>query len=203
MEPSNQRNDIKLAISLMALLTLQLFWQLYTVAITSENVVSFRETDLPLTTLYHQVQYLDEALTMTAKVAALNGNYRLYDRYKMFSEKLDSTLSSINRLAPETQQTMATEQVALANQKLIEMEEMAFDFLRSNEAESAQKLLFGNEYEKYKAVYAKGTEALGESIKLQTSISSKAIDNLIVYNLIMMAVFYIGALVLLIPYVKF
>lgn len=104
------------------------------------------------------IVYLDEALTMSARMAAASGaassGAKWDARYHRLAPQLDAAIAEAKQLAPATS-TGAAETDA-ANQRLVALEEQSFALVRAGKRAGAQALLAGREYATQKAIYAAG-----------------------------------------------
>ena len=105
-----------------------------------------------------RIVYLDEVLTMSARMAVATGDPKWEQRYRRFEGELDAAIQDAIALVPDAG---GTEQTDAANVALIEMENSAFELVRQGELEASREILFGDEYERQKAIYAGGMEVLG------------------------------------------
>ncbi len=80
--------------------------------------------------------HLDEVLTMSARMAAAMGDLQWEKRYRHFEPELDDAIKEAIRL--------------------VYMENGAFDLVRQGRLDEARELLFSEEYETQKGVYANG-----------------------------------------------
>jgi PAS domain S-box-containing protein len=128
--------------------------------------------DLQLLKLCGMVTYLDEVLTMSARMAATTGKPRWEERYRHFEPQLAEDIEELTQLAPELREHEGAAQTDAANRRLVEMEYNAFDLIRKERRDEAEALLFSEEYEAQKRIYADGmTKAL-------TSLRSRTIEAL-------------------------
>jgi len=100
--------------------------------------------------------YLDEVLTMSARMAAATGNLRWEERYRGFEPKLDAAIKEAMKRAPRAYSGEAAAETDAANIKLVNMENQAFDLVRQGRADKAKEVLFSDQYEKQKRVYVNG-----------------------------------------------
>ncbi len=112
-------------------------------------------TEFELQKLSGQIVYLDEALTMSARMAAATGNLDWEDRYQQFQPELDRAIKQAIKIAPESYQEHASE-TDRANEKLIEIENEAFSLVREGKSQTALELLLSQKYQFDKQIYAKG-----------------------------------------------
>ena len=113
--------------------------------------------------------HLDEVLTMSARMAAATGNLQWEKRYHSFEPKLDAAIKEAIRLAPEAYSGKDAADTDAANIRLVEMENKSFDLVRKGRIEEAKTLLFSNEYEEQKRIYAQGM-----TLSLSISLSPPA-----------------------------
>ncbi len=122
-----------------------------------------------------QIVYLDEVLTMSARMAASTGNLVWEARYNNFVNPLDSAIKEVITLAPEAYQDNAN-QTDAANIKLVEMETQAFDLIKENKSKQALELLLSDAYQAQKQIYSQGINNTLENIKQITT------DNIELYS---------------------
>lgn len=108
------------------------------------------------------IVYLDEVLTMSARMAAVTGDPRWEQRYRQSEPKLAAAIHEAVELAAEPRAGSLAAQTDAANAKLVEMENRAFDLVRRNQLEDAQAVLFSDEYESQKGLYAAGIDKLAD-----------------------------------------
>ncbi len=147
----------------MALLTVALFvsipvliwlgWYSYS---SYRSTETHRAQHSKIEQLRGTIVHLDEVLTMSARMAAATGDVRWEQRYRKFEPKLDAAIKEAIKLAPEAYSGKAAEATDAANIKLVAMENRAFDLVRKDRADEARKLLFSDEYERQKHIYAQG-----------------------------------------------
>lgn len=135
-------------------------WKTWSVHQDFKSAVS---RNFELQQLSDKVVYLDEVLTMSARMGASTGDTSWETRYKNFVPQLDTTLDSLLELAPEHQK--GTSQTDEANLRLIEMEEKAFELVQKGESKTALSLLLGSDYETQKQIYGEGIDATLTSIQ--------------------------------------
>ncbi|MEN9221890.1 MAG: methyl-accepting chemotaxis protein [Thermostichus sp. BF3_bins_97] len=117
-----------------------------------------------LQNLSDQVIYLDEVLTMSARMGSATGNLAWEDRYNIYVPKLDEVLAEIERLDPVSYEAYAA-QTTEANIKLVDWEVEAFDLIRAGEREQAFEVLHSPDYEEQKRIYAEGINQTIEEIR--------------------------------------
>ncbi len=141
------------AVSLLtAAVAAGLSWQLhhrYDAARASEN---------QLDDYIGQVKLFDEALTMSARVAAATGDLSYKERYDKFDGELDALITKTASALGLPGVRRFVEQTDEANRKLVEMERRAFVLAAEGRRAEATALLVGDEYSKWKRIYAEGVE---------------------------------------------
>lgn len=125
--------------------------------------ISKRERQLQKNT--GDITYLDEVLTMSARMAASTGDLAWLQRYEKHVPLLDQAIAQTLKDVTEDIRADASKTDA-ANKRLIELEEQAFELVKANKAEDAQKLLAGEEYELLKAQYAEGNRQVTKRIEI-------------------------------------
>ena len=183
-------------IKLTAALTVFLFvpqiiltWQAY------NKFQNITKSELKLQTLSDEIVYLDEVLTMSARMNAATGNRMWEKRYRGFEPKLDAAIKQSIKLAPKVYASENAKNTDTANQKLVEMEYQSFDLVKNGKKEAAQALLFSNKYQSEKLKYHDGVA------KINLAISKQLEDKVIEYRkqLLFTSFFAIFSLVILIP----
>jgi len=106
--------------------------------------------------------HLDEVLTMSARMAAATEDPQWELRYRRFEPQLDQALKELLKLAPS--QSLA--QTDAANIKLVGMETQAFALVREKHTEEARTILFSEEYEMQKVIYARGITSFFEQVQV-------------------------------------
>jgi len=108
--------------------------------------------------------HLDEVLTMSARMAAATGNLSWEERYRGFEPKLDAAIKEAIRLAPEARGGQAAAATNTANVRLVEMENRSFNLVRQAKVDEAKTLLFSDEYEEQKRIYAQGMTKFADGL---------------------------------------
>ncbi|WP_375501347.1 sensor histidine kinase [uncultured Nostoc sp.] len=155
-------------VTITLLLTLILFipqiclnWQAY------HNFNSITKYEFKLQILSDEITYLDEVLTMSARMNAATGKFIWEERYRQFEPKLDLAIKESIKLAPKVYENEDAKKVDAANQRLVEIEYQSFELVKKNQKEIAQVLLSNREYESQKQIYADGVAKRKRNISLQ------------------------------------
>lgn len=106
--------------------------------------------------LHGEILRLDEALTMSATLAASSGEPRWEDRYQRLAPELDAAIAEAKGLAPFERALADAVQADAANVKLVRMETRAFALVREGDLRAARALLDGPEYRQQKKLCADG-----------------------------------------------
>ncbi len=109
-----------------------------------------------------QIIHLDEALTMSARMATATGDPRWEARYRRLEPQLSDAIKEARSLVSDLESTGQTE---AANDALLALEERAFELVRQGRLEQAQAVLSGKPYAAHKATYAEGMERLGRQLE--------------------------------------
>ena len=113
-----------------------------------------------------RIVHLDEVLTMSARMAATTGKLRWEQRYHQFEPALDKAIEEAIILAPEAYKGNTAAMTDIANKALVAMEYRAFSLVRKGHKEEAREILFGDDYEMQKKIYAKGIKEFIKSISI-------------------------------------
>ena len=155
-------------VTVTVLLTLLLFlpqiwlnWQAY------YNFNSITKHEFKLQTLSDEITYLDEVLTMSARMNAATGNPTWEERYRQFEPQLDIAIKESIKLAPQAYKNEDAKKIDVANQRLVTMEYESFELVKKNHKETAQLLLSNREYETQKHIYADGVAKRNRNISLE------------------------------------
>ncbi|MEH2397367.1 sensor histidine kinase [Nostoc sp.] len=155
-------------VTVTVLLTLLLFlpqiwlnWQAY------YNFNSITKHEFKLQTLSDEITYLDEVLTMSARMNAATGNSTWEERYRQFEPQLDIAIKESIKLAPQAYKNEDAKKIDVANQRLVTMEYKSFELVKKNHKETAQLLLSNREYETQKHIYADGVAKRNRNISLE------------------------------------
>lgn len=119
--------------------------------------------EILLQRLIGNVVYLDEFLTMSARMTAATGDARWEKRYRSKGPRLDADTEGAIRTAAGSY-VAAAERTVAANRNLVAMENRAFELVRQGLRDEAQGLLSSGEYERNKRAYATGMEVLTAAI---------------------------------------
>lgn len=103
-----------------------------------------------------EIVYLDEALTMSALMAAKTGELKWIQRHLSLAPRLEKAISEAIRVSGDAATRAAIRETERANDALIDMETESFDFVRRGELNSAWSIVSGDEYEGQKRIYAAG-----------------------------------------------
>ncbi|MDJ0726103.1 MAG: ATP-binding protein [Prochloraceae cyanobacterium] len=164
---SNFLQFITVAIVLSLMLIGSVGWSVWDMYKDFTKVV---QSEFEIEDLTGEIIYFDEALTMSARMAAATGNLDWEERYLKFKPKLEDHLERLLVIAPKSYQIYAIEANA-ANKKLLEIDQKSFDLIRQNEQQEAFDLLFSQEYMFEKSLAAK---SLNETVgALETRIKYK------------------------------
>jgi len=170
-------------------------WDVYRDFTISEN------EDLRLQELSGDIVYFDEVLTMTARLGAATGDPTWEHRYKTYEPKLAKTIQAAKHLAPEAFETINITQTEAANNKLVEMETRAFDLIREGNQENASQILFGQDYEEQKQIYAEGIKSfisgLQSNIQLKLKLNNERVFKFGLLSIVCLLITWSCALILI------
>ncbi|MEX2213749.1 MAG: PAS domain S-box protein [Phycisphaeraceae bacterium] len=116
--------------------------------------------DLRIEALSGTILHVDEVLTMSARMAAATGDPAWEQRYRAFEPQLSAAINEAIEVTADLDQARGSSQTDAANRRLIELENEAFVLVRAGQSEQAKAILFGEDYETQKELYAQGTVEL-------------------------------------------
>lgn len=128
-----------------------------------KNYFDFRkltEHEIKLKELSSTITYLDEVLTMSARVHAATGDDKWEQRYLKYEPRLDSAIKAVKTILPEFYLSQAAAQTDTANLKLVRMEKESFRLMNEGKHDSAIAILFSPQYENEKLVYKTGNDQI-------------------------------------------
>ncbi|MFW6296318.1 MAG: methyl-accepting chemotaxis protein [Halothece sp.] len=125
-------------------------WQVWD---SYQRLQQFYSQDIRIVELSRKIDYLDEALTMSARMAAVTGNQEWVERYNQFDSQLWVVLEEVTELIPSLFEGAANNELNDVSTKLLNLEKEAFGFVQQGDLESAETILFGQEYENEKRRY--------------------------------------------------
>jgi signal transduction histidine kinase len=136
-------------------------WQVYSTHQIANRVI---DRDSRMMVLRGEIVRLDEMLTWLVRAAAQTGDYRYADRYNQLLQTLDDAIAEAMSLAPPAVREAVRQKTSVANDQLVDMETKAFALVKNGDLDEAKAIVFGQEYEAQKKVYAEGMEALSNYI---------------------------------------
>lgn len=139
-------------------------WNLFDI---NRGFRSISEKNFRLQELSGIIVHLDEVLTMSARMAASTGEPRWEQRYLEYDPQLVAAIEESAKIAPEAYAKVSAE-VNDANTKLVDLEKRSFDLVRQGKRSEASRILFGNEYEAQKKIYADATKTTLATIQTET-----------------------------------
>jgi signal transduction histidine kinase/CheY-like chemotaxis protein len=131
-------------------------WNTWHVYRASEKVSS---QELRLERLIGTVIYLDEVLTLSARMATVTGDAGWEERYRHYEPQLVAAIEEAIQLSAGAY-AAAAEQTAAASRNLVAIENRALALTRQGRLEEAQALLVDETYAKSKRAYADGLQVL-------------------------------------------
>ena len=140
------------------------------------SYIAFRRVitrDIQIQQLTDKVTYLDEVLTMSAKMNAATGERQWEARYFEFVPQLEAAINRISELDPQFYQGEGTAETEMANNQLVAMEAQAFSLVRNGDLASALALLGGRAYQEQKQIYLSSVRRSNEAIAHQIIVDRR------------------------------
>ncbi|WDD99681.1 sensor domain-containing diguanylate cyclase [Thalassomonas actiniarum] len=126
--------------------------------------------------LSSEIIYLDEVLTMSARVGILKNDHVWRDRYLQHAKLLDMAIIKAMKREPDIAQ--AIHDTSKANTKLIALETQAFELAAQDKHALATELLFSAEYQQLKYEYSNGIQQAIKTLLQQESSSKQNHENM-------------------------
>ena len=128
--------------------------RIYTHVLT--KLTNTKQNYIRLAELRNTIIYLDEILTMSARMVVNTGDLQWEQRYLQHVGPLNEAIKVAIEFSPETFAKDAAQKTDKANKKLVEFENAAFNLVRIGRIEEARAILFSDEYTQVKNIYANG-----------------------------------------------
>lgn len=122
------------------------------------HVEEMSRRHIALTEDVGSIMLFDEALTMSARMAAATGDFSYEKRYDEFDSKLTAQINAVRALLPQAEIASFVAQTDEANLALVKMERQAFALTHRGLRQEATALLISDEYMRLKKIYAEGME---------------------------------------------
>ena len=136
----------------------------YQVLSAYQDMHSIQTESFRLQSLSHEILYLDEVLTMSAKMAAETSDPYWEERYMKHVGVLDDVLGEVKNMAAGIFVARAAE-TEQANIKLVDMENEAFKLIHQGQPEKAKNLINSATYNLYKQQYSNGMVKLAQDLE--------------------------------------
>lgn len=150
---------------------------------------------LKLRQLSDQSTYLDEVLTMSARMNAATGDRQWEERYRRFEPQLNDVIQASILLSPNAYVDHNAKQTDEVNQQLVAMEYRSFDLVHQNQQKLALDLLSSQKYETLKQTYQNEVNRRNQVIQMHVESQVKRYRQ----HLIISSLTSVLALLVLIP----
>ncbi|MHB8901659.1 MAG: hybrid sensor histidine kinase/response regulator [Thermoguttaceae bacterium] len=130
-----------------------------------QATVVTKEKNFKIEHLRDTIVYLDEVLTMSARMAAATGDPEWETRYRNNEPQLASAIDDAIAMTAHVQNGDTAAAIAVANDRLVDMENRAFELVRAGFPQEAQALLLSSDYQTEKDAYAAGMHQLADVLE--------------------------------------
>jgi len=120
--------------------------------------------DITITKNVGRIMLLDEALTMSASMAAATGDRGYERRYDHLDPQLTTVIHEVRASLPQNEIASFINETDAANTALVKMERQVFALSRVGRQQEAKALLASNEYSSLKVAYAVGVRKIVEAV---------------------------------------
>lgn len=153
--------------------------------VTQMSARELHQRSVAIARVQGQIAYEDEALTMSARMAAATGELAWRDRYNSHTGPMEKALKDAAALAPETAQLAFVKATSDANDRLIEMETKAQLLAKDGDTAAAMAIMNSAEYARQKGVLADGASKFDAAVNAALVSQQKQLDRQTVITIIM------------------
>jgi len=142
--------------------------------------------EIKVESLTKDITYLDEVLTMSARMFAFTGEPKWHERYNKHVPLLDKIFEQSFAYIDSKDQSSFLHRTQVANRTLIELENRSLTLSKNGEFDDAIKQLFSDEYKTSKARYTNGVDQLKSIInKNATSLIEQDLEHIFIHTLLL------------------
>jgi methyl-accepting chemotaxis protein len=145
--------------------------------LTHTTAVELHNRAVAVAKVQGQIAYRDEALTMSARMAAATADVRWSERYDSNLDPMDKALKEAASLAPASAQLAFVKTTSNANDRLIELESEAILLAKSGDTAAASAVMNGTEYSAQKKILSDGSARFEEEINKSIAAAQLQLDN--------------------------
>lgn len=139
-------------------------WIAWSGAETSVALRNATSRSIRVAELRGSLAYLNEWLTMSARMAAATGDERWIERFDEASPKLQTVIEEALLISTPEVAAALVSTTEEAGRGLLEMQNAGFRMIRANDKVGAATLLEGTDYHYLEAVYQSGIEEFGQDL---------------------------------------
>jgi PAS domain S-box-containing protein len=140
-----------------------LLWGMYV------SLVEVTQEEMRNQVLAADIAHLNEALTMSARMAAETGNATWEKLYREKERQLDEAITQSALLSRTEYEQNYAARTKAAYSRLIEMEDLAFSLVKAGRDEEALRLLSGDGYKSTKETYSEGLKEMVQAVRQRIS----------------------------------
>ncbi len=130
--------------------------------------------DMRLVELSGKIDYLDEALTMSARMAVATGDRQWIQRYNRFDPQVFAAIEEAAQLLPSVFSGETFEQLNDVAIELQQIEKRSFELLAQGKTQQAKDLLLSEQYESQKQRYV---EIMSEIVSQMKNFANQSLQN--------------------------
>lgn len=143
----------------------------------SKSARALHEQSVAVAEAQGQIAYHDEALTMSARLAAATGDVRWSNRYDSHIAPMDKALKAAASLAPKSVHEAFLKATSAANDRLIALETNAQKLAGAGQTTAAAAIMDGPEYAGEKAVLSKGAQQFADAVNASIKVRKAELDS--------------------------
>lgn len=174
--PTGGRDRVKMMMAPLALTVAMLTGIGWYIQETSKVFKRIWHEEMQILEVSNNLIYFDEALTMSARMAASTGDLRWEKRYREFEPQGNAALEKATQLLPELFQGKTMAEANTAAAKLFEIENRALNLVQKGNRQAAAALLATEEYESNKKIFADRMNQIVTAMKnyVESSLQAQA-----------------------------
>jgi hypothetical protein len=130
-----------------------------------QTSVKNERMNLKIIKLTTNIAYLDEILTMTAKMAVYSKEPEWEKKFLIYSPQMEASINELLNIAPSISIQQTTSQLKFANNKLIEFESTSFKLVNNGLSKQAVDLLSSSEYSSLKLLLSQKIQMIEDITK--------------------------------------
>jgi methyl-accepting chemotaxis protein len=153
--------------------------------VTQMSTRDLQRRSVEIARVQGQIAFEDEALTMSARLAASTGALAWRDRYNFHIGPMAQALKQAAELAPDDANRAFVKATSDANDRLINMETKALDLAKYGDTAAASAIMNSPEYRQQKAILAEGAKKFDAAVNDALAAEQRRLDRQTIITIFM------------------